>query len=68
MCKTAGLDGESTKTYYESLLDVHHLKDFTESQWDFIFGELEHEIEVKAVQDGVLFAKDLNEAMNAVLN
>ena len=68
MCKTAGLDGENTKTYYENLLGVHHLKDFSESQWDYIFDELEYEIKKKAEEDGVLFAKDLTEAMNAVLN
>ncbi len=68
MCKTAGLDGESTKEYYENLLGVHHLKDFSESQWEYIFEELEREIQEKAEEDGVLFAKDLEKAMNAVLN
>jgi hypothetical protein len=67
MCKSAGLNADNTKDYYHSLFHTQHLKDLTESQWAFMFEELEIQVKEKAEKDGVLFVKDLNEAMESVL-
>lgn len=68
MCKSAEMDADSTKNYYKKILDVQHMKDLTGSQWDFVFEGLEQDVKRQAEKDGVLFVKDLDEALEMLCN
>lgn len=66
MCRSCGQDGEQTKKYYLNLLDAERMQDLTDSQWEFIFSELEAEIKKQAEKEHAIFVKDMDEALKEI--
>ena len=67
IAKSLGVNAENEKNYWKAQMGVEHLSDLNTSQWECIFEGLGKKIEEKAKEDGVVFAKDLDEAMDLIL-
>lgn len=67
ICRSIGIDGASQARSYKKQMDVEHINDLNDEQWEFIFEDLSSLIEDKSKNEGTIFTRDLDATLAEIL-